>query len=386
MNKYVLIIWCAMLFVSCTRSGTATYKAHLVPFKEITLTLDNETPNTSRCAKIYEQGNKELLVYLNDQKPSLLFYDLNTLQLVKNLRLVKEGPQGVSQIKGFFIKNKDSIFVLNPQAYSLSLLNAYGEVTNRYLLIKNTQFISRPDESDVSMPVMGSNEEAYMEGDNLNISAIPDMLPNVKQGYSQGKVNLSVNLKTKDIDYSVGFPLRYVSNNYAFVAFEIYRCLDSRKNLIYSFGACDSIYVYDTHSKFKGAYYAGSKYFDGVKASTGPVSQTKDKELDEKIVTSPFYFYIMYDKYRDVYYRLAAQKHTLNDSEKRTNNLLDKPFSIIILNNKFQIIGEEKFPHSVYSLKNIFVGKEGLYLSRSFYKNTTDDENLLKFSVFKLKN
>ena len=59
-------------------------------------------------------------------------------------------------------------------------------------------------------------------------------------------------------------------------------------------------------------------------------------------------------------------------------------FSVIILNNKFEVIGETLFPKDKYSPKMFFVEKKGLYISESNPKNPEFDENKLVFSCFTL--
>ena len=59
-------------------------------------------------------------------------------------------------------------------------------------------------------------------------------------------------------------------------------------------------------------------------------------------------------------------------------------FSIIILNDQFEVIGETLFPENVYVSTQYFIRKEGLYIGTSFPKNPNFDENTLSFQRIEL--
>ena len=56
----------------------------------------------------------------------------------------------------------------------------------------------------------------------------------------------------------------------------------------------------------------------------------------------------------------------------------------MILNEDFDVIGETRLPDFTYISTLRYIGKDGLYLSDSHYKNPSFDENKLRFRRFKL--
>lgn len=56
----------------------------------------------------------------------------------------------------------------------------------------------------------------------------------------------------------------------------------------------------------------------------------------------------------------------------------------MILNEDFDVIGEICFLDFMYIFILYYIGKDGLYLSDSYYKNLFFDENKLRFWCFKL--
>ena len=87
---------------------------------------------------------------------------------------------------------------------------------------------------------------------------------------------------------------------------------------------------------------------------------------------------LIYDPYREVYYRFAYPKVSLvNDMNWWGKSIFGRTkFSVIILDKDFQIIGETLFPESIYNSYVFFVREDGLYISRDYqmlYGNQSDD-------------
>ena len=93
----------------------------------------------------------------------------------------------------------------------------------------------------------------------------------------------------------------------------------------------------------------------------------------------------MYDKYRDVYYRIAEFPYEFKSNESPFDDPKGREFSIIIFDKDFNIIGETKFPGNKYLYKMSFVGRDGLYISENNLANPDFDEDKLVFACFKLE-
>ena len=115
-------------------------------------------------------------------------------------------------------------------------------------------------------------------------------------------------------------------------------------------------------------------------------NHTNDLGALTRYSEEPKYSHIMYDKYRNIYYRFVEMPCELADNETPYDESAPKAreFSVIILNDKFEIIGETKFPGNKYFYKMSFVGKDGLYISENNLANPEFDENKLVFACFKI--
>ena len=101
---------------------------------------------------------------------------------------------------------------------------------------------------------------------------------------------------------------------------------------------------------------------------------------------NPNYGNLLFDKYRNVYYRIAYPE---TEIEKGVNGLEllhygRKRFSIIILDKDFNIIGETLFPDYTYNSTVMFIREDGLYISDSHYLNPNYNDDLLSFRKFYL--
>ena len=97
------------------------------------------------------------------------------------------------------------------------------------------------------------------------------------------------------------------------------------------------------------------------------------------------YFHVMYDKYRDVYYRFVEHPCELAQNEGYMDSPKSREFSVIIFDKNFRIIGETKFPGNKYFIRMSFVGRDGLYISENNLANPDFDEDKLVFACFKLE-
>ena len=100
---------------------------------------------------------------------------------------------------------------------------------------------------------------------------------------------------------------------------------------------------------------------------------------------NPLYTHVLYDKYRNVYYRFVELPYELQDDESPFEEPKGREFSVIVFDRNFQIIGETKFPGGKYFYKMSFVGRDGLYISENNLANPEFDEDKLVFACFKLE-
>lgn len=130
---------------------------------------------------------------------------------------------------------------------------------------------------------------------------------------------------------------------------------------------------------------AKSRYIDKVKMLDDFGNLTM-----QDCVENPNYGTIVYDLYREVYYRIAYPATEIGRKlkDREALELLQfgrKNFAIMIFNKDMKLIGETMMPDYTYNSYLLFVRKDGLYISRSHpsNENYTDDE--ICFQRFELR-
>ena len=101
--------------------------------------------------------------------------------------------------------------------------------------------------------------------------------------------------------------------------------------------------------------------------------------------TNPRYKSLIYDPWREVFYRLfyPGIELSYDKEENDYNSIIESPrnFSVIILNKDLEVIGETEMPQNTYDPNTQFVNEDGLHFGLSA-KNPDFDPNYLKFARF----
>ncbi len=100
---------------------------------------------------------------------------------------------------------------------------------------------------------------------------------------------------------------------------------------------------------------------------------------------SQHYESLIYDRYRKVFYRFCYPKVDLEDeTDIMKSRLFPSLFSIMILDDNLNIVGETLFNDEKLLANNAFVAKEGLYISLNHTDNSKNNEDYLTFQLFEL--
>jgi len=100
-------------------------------------------------------------------------------------------------------------------------------------------------------------------------------------------------------------------------------------------------------------------------------------------IESAQFFCVMYDKFRNVYYRFSLRDIPYKNG-KYFNSILDKPLTLMIFNDKFEVIEELQLPMYTYAPNTWFITAEGLFISSANKKRENVDPRYLTYHVIKL--
>ena len=384
--KKLLLLFALVQLYACGSSKNETeakYSTELKELKKITLPIDERTYFLSKSIFQFEEDGKEYLHFENSQKGmyEIVTFDLEKQVLASRISLNKEGPNGLPALNG------SRPMVDNPQLFILSQ-NDIGKLTlidNKGNLLKN--YDTRTPSGHFN--ALSLNSHFYSPSfvkDSILYLGQHIQKPNMRRDeWKELPMFFSIDLRNGKYESSqIPHPSIFQNDCRNILGGHRF-CYDynyTNERLVCSFILYDSIMVSDDLKNVKW-YYAKSRYLKQMTPRL--ISADGDMKSLTEYAEMPKYSHILYDKYRDIYYRFALMPYQLKANETPYNTLGAEEFSVIILDKDFRIIGETKFPGNKYFYKMSFVGRDGLYISENNLANPDFDEDKLVFVCFKLE-
>ena len=383
MKKFILLLVLAHLYAcSSSKSGEdAIYSKELVESKKVTLPCDENTYFLSKSIFQFEEDGKEYLHFENSRKGQyeIITFDLEKQDVHKRLPIAPEGPNGIPAMYGSkpFPDSKNYL-ISQTLAFRVTQMDGDGNVLRNYQLKSPGRFVRIMLGSFCYYPSFVRDSILYF---NQPVAS------RKKRNLDRYPIFATLDLRTGELGFApLDFPKTF-KGDYSHI-----RSGDSftydynykENRLVCSFLESDSIMVTDdlTHTKW---YNAKSQFLDSMIPYLNDAGDDVQDIIRRKQKAK--YWHIMYDKYRDVYYRFAEMPCELAKDENPYDEFSHKSreFSVIILDKDFRIIGETKFPGNKYFIRMSFVGRDGLYISENNLGNPDFDEDKLVFACFALE-
>lgn len=383
---FLLLLFSAC--ISCGRKVSESLKDQvcLMPTDTISFFIDDSTYYESKAMFQFEDQGREYLCFQNNRNRGvsrLIVFDIENECVYKSVPLYKDGPDGIPSVFGAFPLDMER-FLITTDSPFFYMVDAKGRI-----LFKSEPLYQ-------GHGPFGRFAPAYF----YSYYAIPAILrdsllyfPQTQIGYphTNGTWGISnifsyLNLLTGQLNttqfyYPSIFDKEEVIRKWSYGCEHSYA--DTGKEIAVSFESSDSIYVSSDFNHVR-AYNAKSRYFPICIWNRMTLQFDLQIRL-RKEAQEPDYFHLLYDKYRHVFYRFARMPYEYPADRSPMGEDSGREFSIIILNDRYEIIGESKFPGSTYAYRLWFVGKKGLYLSLNNQENPCFDEDKLMFRCFSLQ-
>jgi hypothetical protein len=282
----------------------------------------------------------------------------------------------LNNYSGFYYHSPDSIFIYNYKLKTVFLIDSLSNVKKKWET-KRSDLAKYPVDIEAltPSPIININEHILLSGSE---TGQPDDATETNK-----PVSCIIDLNNDSVKYGVGYPQQYRDGNFGGLYFNsIYHTNGSlNQSVAYSFPADHNIYLYKRDFSEPEKLFAGSRYIKSISSSTSDfvdLFSNKEKRI-KYYVSQSSYKNIIYDRYRDLYYRIAQ---TPLYDWKASDMTFIKPFSIIVINAKDGIISETPIleNYQMYNLYNIHVIPEGLIIQKN-----TEDKNVISFELFKIK-
>jgi hypothetical protein len=149
------------------------------------------------------------------------------------------------------------------------------------------------------------------------------------------------------------------------------------------FSSDPNIYLYDKVLNSVFIYGGRSAFQHGA---VNPLSKRYKNDSNKKLkhlTLSPIYKEILYDKYRDVYYRFLLNGIDEQNEDGTFNGWHDKEFILMIFDKKMRLIKEINLGKDKYNSTKSFVSSQGLFLYNYARKNNSESKNF-EFDVLQI--
>ncbi len=378
----ILYILVSFYLLSCSGQKADTkleFDYELIENSEIKFPLDKSTSNVELYLEVIEDpdNGRELLAYLSRTKLAILYFDIAEQKLVKEIPLQREGPEGVGKPTGAYVVSWDSIYVIAANNYQVSLIDQNAKVHRRYRLLDGDTY-----NENTGLIQVKATSPAVKVGNLMYFNVLPDR-DSYEPFYYEGKINSSLDLVTGDYEYFNQYPAEFKGKVWGVRGPSYSTTFRSSTNeMAFSFSISDSISVFDLEDWSSERFYGGSKY---KKNPVQPFENPNESlDLSDDALRTFHYEGMIYDKYEEVYYRIALHDIELADANSNKLDMFNKTLSIIVLDRDFNILTEKKLEDNKYMWYMYFVSKEGLCIAQSNPHNEDLDEDYLTFTCFEI--
>jgi hypothetical protein len=375
-RAFVFMVPIMLVCIGCSGRIAGTYSCHLIKSgtKEFLL-LDNTGP-VSRSVAYYENKDGSYYVHFNMSQSMYLVYNYGTRELISKIRFKKL----TSPAAACFISFDSIIYIYDIDKNIVAITDSSERAIN-YIDTKSdrTDGLKIPVYCKNYAPVCFRNGQLFYV--NMRVGASLIMPGTIEPKRHEKTVGGCIDVKTGERRNLVFYPDNYYKASYGHVnSNDIYSCFTDNE-MIVSFPASEYLFKYSLDNYTVDSIKCKSDYFKKIKPlkKDRHLESFNDEESLKYFSTTPTWSAIVFDKYRDVFYRFAELPNTEQDFDpKNTMKSLRKRISIIILDRDFEKKGES-FIGKGYNIMGAIVTPDGLLLSR-----LDNDKSKITYDIFKL--
>jgi hypothetical protein len=372
---------CLFLF-GCRHEGDYKSRYTLIPAEEsIEVQLESRSTNLSFCIQYLSSGNTDYLATMNHDYNSIELYDLAAKRLFRELVFNYEGPDALPRARGFIMKNLDTAIIVGYMPQEVCMMNADGEVFKRISYIRDSNGRS------INPSFAHLGRRSLLTGDTLFL------FPAYRADETKGILTetnrrntpayISIDLKSGEVQRSsLTLPAEITGKDIT----GMHTCweLGYKNCFVYYFSIIDGLFVTYDHESFV-RYPIETNYRIKLKEHKYEDAPDLNKVLRYSL-THDEIIDIHYDRYRRCYYLVVFRR--TDELEKNPDFRLKGLYPrglIIIVDKDFRHMGEVFLPEDTYSIKMMYVGPKGLYISEDHVNNPGFSEDYMRFRLLTLE-
>lgn len=377
--SYILVV--TLSLTACQNEqqsdATATYRFDQVG--ELRFPLGPRMPTTTTSLKALEINGEPNLFFVNRNRNALIQIPVDRPRDTIVHRFAAEGPDGIGELRGVS-KFSDRAVVLATTQLALIVFEPATGVLRKQWLPKDTiagQTLKQPDlTSNVYQAYCRIGERGYFQQSNFaslrNTSEMdPPFRPIAYYDPATGQFGLT--RFEFPADYNADRPHRSNAS-----------LATDGTVLVYSLTADHRVHVFDPATEQTTVYPCQSRFIGDI-----PAEEYDDMPgLFTYFAVNGHYKGVVYDPYRELYYRLAVlpagddRAYVAENADTYFSN--PRRFSVIVMDRNFQQLAEFPLPPDTYVMKNIVVLPAGLAISRMHPANLPSEDEFV-MDIFRVQ-
>jgi Domain of unknown function (DUF4221) len=318
---------------------------------------------TFKWFSTYCDSEHTYCIYYTNVANQFIGFDLNKKSLEIKFKLPETLAQSenIGSFRGFYIHNFDSIFLLHD--YRISIIDTSEN-------IKYTKIINSPESEELPDTIYGNFGGNFPLSYSAKTRTLFCMQYSGRSSVRELKfyqLPIEASLSLSDSVFKsipVNYPKIYTTGFYG-EATDAFRLVNGNLH-IYSFNADPNVYTYDIVSEKKMVYECKSAFDkNSIKQIGEDVKEDMNKKMDH-LINSPLYLNMLYDKYRNCYYRFFYKPLPVKNEDGSYNSFESKELSCVVLDKDFNKIkeydigGKYLWYYSIVSNKGLYLYKKPL--------------------------
>ncbi|MFO7825576.1 MAG: DUF4221 family protein [Cyclobacterium sp.] len=340
--------------------------------------LDSSLRFSTNSLGVTSIRGREYLSFLDADLMTLVIFDYKDPDKLRKVQFEYEGPNGVGNLSNsaHYLHTFDSIYLFHHWSGALLHMTDSGKVANRYPLTDYS------DPANFPMPFPSTTSPILYSQGKLFIPCTTTLYQSDYRNYPS---SLSVDLTTNKVQFLSLFPELYSKAHWGpkFKYEPGMAYNPATEELVLSYPVDPFLQIVNLRTKEVSQHFVGSEYFEAIPPFKQDPSHylkrvkgTIYPEEDDHGLSTSDYRGIYYDQNQNLFYRVALIRPSLEKlSVSRAPD-----FSIIVLNERFEKLGERLFSSKVYDPSKIFLSSTGINLFRRDMYN--ENENKIAIEVF----
>lgn len=377
-RNYILFLSILFILCSCDEKSIRDNYALQASESYLTFPIDENTRLPESFISVFEENGKEYLTFPN-RRYEVLIYELESGKLEKKVCFKKEGADAIERIEGYLMTGFSHICIPAPGGV-IAVTDTTGKIKRKikYDKASNGDVVYCFPKTSIHRPMYLVNDSLYLPqilnrtfgDDYISKSPLCVVVDTTTLMIKALPIKYESVITSSEVSCSVGS----LSYSYCY----------NEQDFVFSYKDSEFLIKVSPDGRIIGKYLTKSRYID--KPYVGANKKWDMKKLIRLNCEIPTYGNLIYDKYRRLYYRFAFPETELEDGEDHMEIIHNgrKLFSIMVLDQDLNVLGETIFPEYTYNPNLFFISKNGLYLSVSHFKRPDFDENMLRFQKIEL--